>query len=379
MTLTPTQLAAAAEATEEEILDDLLEVASVLGFDTSSWQSGSKRRLVLKAIAKSATIMLPLVGTLAEWVFGETAIGEALTQYCRSAYGEERVTAACTQGIVTLTASSAVPPGGYSVPIRELTVSTATGITFKNMVALTILPSTVYSSVAIEAEVAGTSGNVATGAITTVVTTYAGVTVSNPASPWITTQGTDEETDAALFLRCQAKWSSMGPIESVADRYEYVARTAVENLRVAIDDSEPDGPGTVEVWIAADDGVASAQNQTDVAAAIAAAAFGSICTVSISAAVTINIVGTIYVAAGTNPTAECEAALSAAINAAPIGGYYRGPAKPNVIDWALLLAALSSPNAVVSSIVTTPAADTTLTAYQVAVLGTVTLTLVEIP
>lgn len=361
-----------ASFTLDEATDELIDQLDSLGFSATSWQEGSVQRTIVVIMAFVYWKLREFIASISYFAFNSSSSGDALTSFSDSHYDNQRVTAVAAQHTCVLTGGAVGPP--HTVVIDQLVASDGT-LTFRNKTAGTV-PASGTLSLTFECETLGADGNVANGTITTLQTPLAGVTINNPdpgTGTSITRVGADAELDAALQLRNSSKWSTLDPVTAIADRYEYTARTVVANCRVAVDDSNPGGPGTIYVYIAADDGVATSGEQTLVDNAIDAAAFGGTHTVYIATADALAITATIYYDPDyTSSDVEdaVDAAVETYINAAPIGGYDYSPGPSAVIDRDGLLAAIRAVDGVEKVSMTVPSADFSVTAYHVATAGT---------
>lgn len=358
-----------AEYSEEESLQDVLDVLGEYGFELGSWQSGAVRPTVIRGMAwfaRSAQILARAVSYL---IYNSDATGTGLTKLSKDNFDNPRTVAVSTVGVVRLTGGAVGPP--YTVQPGGVIVSDGT-LTFRNAEGGTI-PLSGYVDLSFYCETPGDVGNVPNGAITTMMTTYAGVTCSNPAragaTTWVTTGGKDEEQDAALKARNSAKWSTLSVVESISDRFEYVARKALPNCRVTVDDSNPRGPFTVDVWIAAQDRAATGTERDLVADAVTAERFGSRHSVIAAVEQPIDVAGAIYyVGVLTEVQAAVRQALGAYIDSAPIGGFDLSPGPKHVLLWDAMVDAIRSAPGVQRVVLTTPPTDVTLADFSVAKL-----------
>ena len=383
MALTLTQLRTV--KTRAEWLTSILSLLNQLGFTATSWQEGSIQRTIIETVAGVASDINAMVAALSYLMFVRDASGEALTQLALSNYQVTRTTSGSTRGYVRLTGGASGPP--HTVAASELVVSNGSK-TYRNLATFTVNASS-YVDVLVEAEEPGDASNVGNSTITTIMTPLAGVTCSNPAygttGTWITVPGVNEESDAALRERCYDRWSTLAAVEAISDRYEYVSRTELPNCRVKVDSSNPDGPGTIRIYLAQDDGVASGAEATAVNNAIAAECFGGpdapttpYHTTIAATAAAVAITGTVFYDASLTDSATCqtavEAAVSAYINAAPIGGYSYGSGADNIIDRDGIIDAIRNVTGVKKVTLSSPSGDTAVAAYAVATAGTFTVT-----
>lgn len=124
-------------------------------------------------------------------------------------------------------------------------------------------------NVRVRAQIAGISGNIATGAALVLVTSYPGLAATNPAitgtTSWITTRGRNAESQKSYGARLRARWADLAP-QTPAERGTALVRAACLAAGVAViervwsDDSNPLGPGSWALYLARDTGPASAED-----------------------------------------------------------------------------------------------------------------------
>jgi hypothetical protein len=176
-----------------------------------------------------------------------------------------RSPATVTLGVARFTAS--VLALSASIPAKRITIADAFGNQFQNLDAFTVTPGASVN-VRVVAIRPGSTGNVANNTITTMVTTLGGVTVNNPAqagtTSWLTTAGVDPEANANLVGRCRSRWSraSAGGGAAaytfrVAEAFAHV-NLANTVTRIAVDETNPLGPGSVAIYLANASGPATA-------------------------------------------------------------------------------------------------------------------------
>lgn len=365
-----------AEFTLDDATTEVLEQLQFLGFETSSWQTGSRAKTMVLLFAFVYWKLREFITALTYMAYNSDASGGALTELSDSHFDNQRTLAVAAQYNLKLTGGAAGPP--YTVAIDEVVASDGTR-TYRNKEAGTI-PASGNVTLLFEAEVAGIDGNVGDNTITSLITPLAGVSVTNEAGSLVTA-GANEEDDESLQERNTAKWATLSTVESIADRFEYIAREVVANCRVAVDDSNPGGPGTVYIYLAAEDGTATAGEVTLVDNAIDAQHFGGVHTTIAATQQTLTVTATVYFAAGA-VSATVEAAVVAAIdaylNSAPIGGYDYSPGPSGVIRLGELYTIINGVEDVESVTIASPSADVNVTDYYVVVGGTHVLTMVEV-
>jgi uncharacterized phage protein gp47/JayE len=179
----------------------------------------------------------------------------------------------------------------------------------------------------------------------------------------------DEETDAALRARCRLRWSTLGRGANL-DAYEYNALSAGQSSVTRAQCVPGGGGGTLVVYIAQSAATATGPQVAAVQAYIdSVAPVTDDPTVTAATAITVNITATIYVLAASDSTANrtlATDALSAYINGLDLGDA--------TVDVVKLGAAIYAAAGIRDVDVVIPAADVSISAGQVAVPGTYTLT-----
>lgn len=144
---------------------------------------------------------------------------------------------------------------------------------------------------------------------------------------WITTQGTDDETDATLVTRCKARWPALGDVPT-ADVYVLWALDASTQVTRAIATTNPATAATVNVTIAGPAGALTAavvgivQDYIDVRAPST-----DLPVVASASATAVTLAGatvTVEAAYLTTAQAAAQAAVEAYVASIPIAGtiYY---------------------------------------------------------
>ncbi len=374
--------------TQDQALTTILNELQSLGFNSSSWQSGSVQRTMLTGVALVFSTVTEFVAFITDFSFNETATSEALTEFSDSHYDNQRVTDVATLGLVVLTGGAVGPP--HTIAIGDAVVrDPVSGQTFRNTTAATVPVSGVAApAMTFRAESPGTAGNVANDTITELVTTLTGVTSNNPdpgSGTWITTQGVDQETDPTLRTRNTTKWSTLNIVTKPADGYINIALTADSDItKVTVDSTNPRGPGTVDVYIARGTGVAVAADVTTVQTAVDLRRPVSADVLVIAAAAqAISIVGTIHLttslddAAGVQRAAIEQAAIDY-VNGLDIGGEVLPGSTDGFLIHSELIQAISDIAGVRRVLLTSPTVDVLISGFSVATTGTPTFTYINI-
>lgn len=160
-------------------------------------------------------ILADLTETIAEIAKGgflRYATGDWLTLLAANVFDLDRKLATSTIGDVVLTDLGAAGP--IAITAGATWVATADRALRFVVVDLPdgpTLPLGGTLRVRVRAEFSGAAYNVANAAISELITSLPGVTVTNDPDPitgtWITTQGTDDEVDASLVQRCLDRWA----------------------------------------------------------------------------------------------------------------------------------------------------------------------------
>jgi hypothetical protein len=243
------------------------------------------------------------------------------------------------------------------------------------------------ATVDVTATVAGSSGSANAGAITTMVTTFGGVTCTNASAA----VGTDEETDAQLRTRCRlsrAALSNAGHVDAirfVALSATYEDGTPVGITRVQVVEDIP-SMGDVKVFLADADGAVSdeAKSRVDylLRTLVIPSGVNYIDTYS-ATNVTVAITHTSrYVSSSGFTISELDTLVSEALTemfaSHPIGGYIETPPNGDMYrnDIAATIACVhgeeGTERPIRSATLSLPAADVELEPGEVAVLGAIT-------
>jgi hypothetical protein len=347
-------------------------------FPTTSWQPGSAPLTLLDVDAQELGDLSTLISfvTLGGYVTNQPGVtgasGSWLDLAGQSLYGLTRNTAIATVGTVTLTDTGGAGP--FNIASGQIWVASTASLSTSSPLRYLCstggtLPKSGTLVITVAAEMPGAAYNVGGAAITTMLTSLPGVTVTN-ASNWITTNGTDPESDLAYSTRCMGKWPSVG-IGATAATYDYWARTAsaeVTRTKVAADGSTG---GQVDIWVAGTAGPVSGGALTAAQNYIAARLpVGSTQSTVNATAQAVAIGGTVYISSAYLAAAQTQIAanLSALILATGIG---------SILYLSAVSAAIGKVTGVrnvTSLTINTAASDLTLTSAQVATVGTHTLT-----
>lgn len=313
-----------APPTEDEILQRQLDVLELLGFPITAWFVGTVARAIHTAVAAVIFDLWVTISIIARGATLDTATGAWLTLLALSQYDETRKAAIFTRGLVRLTDNGAGP---HSVSTDQIYVTTIGGLRYRNTSGGTI-PLSGYLDVDVIAEFAAAAYNVPNGAIGVLSTSLPTVVASNPAvgttGTWITTLGADIESDPELRTRCRAKWATLST-GSPPEAYVFWALSFSGVTRALCDDKNPDGPGSVRVYIDNSALVSSVQDYIQPGAGGGKAPAGTAATVVAATTVSVPVPGTVSIEKAKRPAAEALliANLTAYALRTQIGGVVR--------------------------------------------------------
>lgn len=336
-------------------------------FPVTAWQDGGVARTLVHMDAQALSDLRSLAANIAKGGLLTLATGPWLDLLAANMYGLTRSPAVIASGDIQLTVASGSGP--YTVAAGDIWVSDNTGRRFVNIEGGT-LSSAAPVLLAFQGEAAGSAYNVANGTITVLVTSYPGVTVTNPSpgggASWATTAGVDTETDAALVKRCEQRWPGLGG-GATAAVYEFWAVSATDQVtRVRVEVSTTVA-GQIDIRIAGPAGavaggvVTAVQDYIDERAPLT-----SVPSVASATSTATQVTATIKVKAASLTQAQADATehLDDYFNNLPIGGDYISgltPPTTGIISREKIIAALANCTGVVDVSMSLPAADINLT------------------
>jgi hypothetical protein len=350
----------------------ILDKLDSRGFAATSWQEGS---IALACVEIGADVMSwgsDIAVFLKSMALNETSEGEALTKFSWSHYANRREDARATQRLVTL--ACAAGEGPHTFNPGDVIVATASA-QFRNIVDPDgenpeNYPVTLSSGGSVtllfEADTPGSATNAEDGAVTTLVTTFAGVTISEDEGA---RDGTNEEADDRLQARNETKWALLTRFGLIDDAVEALALEASDAVtRVAVRSDNPDGPGTFRVYLGGDtpDGEVGNSDVADVRASIARYVMNpELMTVANAPTVDLDIEGTVYVATGYDWEGQVLPAIRAALEAwrktIPFGGFdypdLHNKVPVNEIEYVIRSTKIGDAYPVRTVKLTTPSAD----------------------
>jgi len=253
--------------TKDDVRRNLLGLLRVVGFPVASWAPSSVPRALVEIFSESLADLSTTVSKIARGGFLSLAENEWLSLVAAEFFGVERKPAVFAVGLAVLTDAGGAGP--FTIVPNQLWAAAKSGLRFTNVTGGVL---SLGGKLVLEwkAENSGAAFNVPVGDLSTLLTPLPGVSLTNPAltgsGSWLVTQGVDPESDAALRLRCQEKWSSLGAGGN-APAYAYHAKNASPQVtRVRVLEAFPTG-GQVTVICAGPSGaIADAKTLADVSA-----------------------------------------------------------------------------------------------------------------
>lgn len=379
--------------TLDECRTSIYNVMAATGVTTTGWKPGAVVRTMVTGFALIVASLTYMIAAIAKSGLLDFAESSWLTIKAFYDYNVERIPATYAEGVVTLVNSG----GGVFNEVAEavLFTNSATGKTYRNTQAISLGALSTLTDVPVRASEAGSASTALPLAIDTISSpVMLAVAVSNPSA----IVGLDEESDVDLRTRCTEKTGALSP-NGPSDAYAYVGRSVLLSgggsagvTRVTV---ARDGAGGVSVYCAGASGAITGSigdlstplGAVDDAIQRKAVAIPATC--DVLSAVTLAVPIT-YEVQLHNTSGQTDAQIQTAILASlasfmsvqPIGGNtISGPGK--LFTSAIISAigatkdSIGRPLPIFRVILTAPAADVSLTADQVPILGTVTCTAVR--
>jgi len=261
------------EACYDELTDLFQDIVPEITPYTTDFSVGSTIDSFIRTAARVYKVGIDDTSNIIATQFVGQSAGEALTKVASGFFDEQRGLAIPTQGYMRLTLTDA-NSGPYTITSDDNTVikyDADNTIQFYVRDSATIDSSHLVADVFVECLTSGTLGNVVVGSLLS-CNDLSGISVSNPiysGSTWVTQYGKDEENDASLERRATTKFSTFarGEVSSLFLTNAVLNATGSSGQPVvtycSVDDNNPQGAGTVDVYIANDiDPVTTAQIET---------------------------------------------------------------------------------------------------------------------
>jgi hypothetical protein len=203
--------------TRDQVRAVLVRLAAQLKIPTTSWRVFGISHVILTLMAATIAPFTVMLALAVRGQFLDLAEGVWLTLLAKFVYGVERNEATfARESCLTLVNSEG---GEFDEPAGALIVRNPTsGKLYKNANPIFLAPFATLEDVVLEALEVGAGSTSAPGTITELVTTWTGVTCTNPKA----IVGRDQELDEPLRVRCRAKLGSLSPF-GPRDAFRYVA------------------------------------------------------------------------------------------------------------------------------------------------------------
>lgn len=346
--------------TRESVRALLIGLLADAEFPVDAWQDEGAARAFVELQAHLGAQQSEPVALMAKMAFLSSALADYLDALVKSNYDEIRNGAVATVMPVRFVNASATT---YVMSASSVVLMSSNGRTYSLLSGGTITAGTT-TTLDVRAEVAGAAGNVPAQTLQ-LVTPLAGVTAIFDGT--FTIAGADAESDPNLRERARTKWATLRA-EKIAAGVLNLVRSAAPSVHgVSIDDENPRGPGTLDVYLAAENATAGVSDVAAVQAALDGALFGTGTDEEAGLAIAaptldLDLEATVYVRGLTPEAAQTAllAAHQAFLLTVPVGGFDLRPGPQNVILPGQITDALSGVAGVVSASVTATAVSVKL-------------------
>jgi hypothetical protein len=251
------------EVSREDARQTFLEVLEEVGFAATSWQEGSIPLAFVEVAADFWSRSTRVATSIKGFMLNDTSAGEALKRFSLSHYANEQLDAIPNTRRITLACSPTEGP--HSIDLGAVLLSNADGKLFRNVEDPNgafpasypaTLPSDDELTLIFEADEPGSASNTEDGGVNIIMSTLAGVTVSEDVS---IRAGEDTESEVRLRNRNSLKWSLLTRFGLIDEAVVAIVLEADEAIsRVAVNSTNPRGPGTFDVYVTAAEGEAGA-------------------------------------------------------------------------------------------------------------------------
>lgn len=203
--------------TRDQVKAQLLRIAARLRIPTTTWRVFGISNVIVTLMAAVIASFTTILALVVRANFLDLATGPLLTLLARFVYGVTRQEAVfARESCLTLINAGG---GEFDEPVGALVVKNpTTGKLYRNVNPIYLGPLETLTDVVLEAFEIGSASTSAPGTITEMVTTWTGVTCSNPKA----IVGRDAELDEPLRVRCRARLGALSPF-GPADAFRYVA------------------------------------------------------------------------------------------------------------------------------------------------------------
>lgn len=341
----PTYAEALATRTVASEMAFLLAELAAYGSSVSGWSDGAPQRAFLEGEARALSYETTLRAQLASTASiqkciaaGPTWVDAVMTFFDldNTAGGKGRIPASkavWTIGVEITAALGALTINGANAP--SIQFQSSTGVIFQctQVAGVDIQVSTSYKGVIqVTARNAGTTGNVTPGAITKLIAGPAGLSVDLGATQTVVSVARNEESSADYIRRGLANWARLGAGWTTPAWDYYIpfygnngaTGGALNVTRWYADETNPDGPGTVHLYLGNATGPATTDEVDAVDAGVNGLAVKPVGAVDVNVSAATDhalIINITITTDGSNADveAQCQSAVETLIAAFPIG------------------------------------------------------------
>ncbi len=248
--------------TAAEIRAYLTDTMGVGDLPVTAWQDWTFPKKAIDGFTKLLADVFQICVEIASGSYGETAVRMRdirwLDAWAWDRFQLLREPARFTEGVLLLADDGGGP---HVIPAGGLIVGTADGLTYQTTASVTV-PLDGLAAVAVRASAVGAGYNIPSGTPLGLVTSFPGLSASNPipsgGTTWITQSGLDTESNPDFYARCRLQWSELS-IATPRGYYASKIRKAIPTItQVEVNDENPLGPGSAECICATGAGPASA-------------------------------------------------------------------------------------------------------------------------
>jgi uncharacterized phage protein gp47/JayE len=368
----------------DSVLETIFQLLTAANFPVDSWQDEGAARSFVEVQAHLTSVQSQSVAQLARMVFLATAVGGFLDALVESHFDLTRNPAVAARFDVTLVNTGAAT---HPVTPGSILLRASNGQMFQSNENATV-SANAETVVEFIAQIAGGAGNVPPQDLE-LVTPLAGVTAEYGGA--LIVAGADLESDTKLRERALAQWGLLR-IEKVDLGLIALARGAASGVHgVSIDSENPRGPGTVDVYLASQNGTIGGGDLVQVQLALDDALFGTGSEEQAGLAVsaplqTVNLSANVYVrgALPEEVSDRLAAAWAEFLIEIPLGGFDLSPGPTNVIQRTQIVPELirraypDGASPIVAIDIVTPAADVNVGLHTKVVGGSVAFNVVPL-
>lgn len=363
--------------TAAQVQSNIIASLVTLGIPANTWRKGGAYSSIVAVVAAIVAGFTQVMSAFIQSAFLDYASGGWLQLLAYYVYGVTPIAATFATGEATFTNTGG---GVFDLVPGACTIKNpTTSAVYTNVDELVLNPGDVVT-IGVQASVIGSASTSGPGAITQIVTTMLGVTVTNAAS----VVGNDIEQDADLQQRCRdsrGTSSARGPRST----YSYWAKSApradgsIVNINRATQ-TPFSSTGQVTVWCASPSGAPDSSDLAYADAAMRANSVPDTVTLTTLAASEVPLTSSLVIWAkataglvGADVAAAAQTALIAAVASYPISGIPTPPTTQGYLYASFVEGICKSVHPSIFN-VTGMAADLALNAGQVATYAVPSIT-----